>query len=92
MANDQITDMYVLTDALGAAIRAAPKAERDALAATLDAYQKDFPEDYNWALRAQSPTLLSLLMTSIGFASHDDDPSRTSRMVNFISRKPEGNA
>jgi hypothetical protein len=45
MAEEGITGMYELLDALEAVITAADPAKREALAHTIDAYAENFPED-----------------------------------------------
>jgi hypothetical protein len=86
---DELTGMYELLDALEAVLKAAPKAERDALAATINAYAEDFPDDYFWAVSAQSPTLLYHLMNAIELAATDDGEKK-GRVIRLVHRKPEG--
>ena len=54
----EVTGMYEMLDALEETLKASNPKKREALAKTLDAYQEDFPEDFQWAIGAQSPTLL----------------------------------
>jgi hypothetical protein len=75
VAEEHISGISALLDALGAVIKAAPKAERDALASVMEAYAKDFPHNYYeylWAMGAQSPRLLYHLIHSIEDAVADD--------------------
>ncbi len=85
-----MTTMYDVLNTLEALIKAAPKAERDALAAVLDAYAESFPDDFFWAVGAQSPTLLYHLLSTIDTAASDDGKRR--RVMRLITREPEGNA
>jgi hypothetical protein len=80
MAEKQLTGMYDVLDALEAVIKAAPKAERDALAAVLGSYANDFPDEYFWAVSGQSPALLYHLINAI------------ERVIRLVDRKPEGSA
>ena len=91
MAEQQMTGMYALLDALETVIKAAPKAERDALATVMDAYAEHFPDDYDWAVSAQSPTLLYHLINTIDAAATDDGQKR-GRVTHLVDRKPEGGA
>ena len=95
MAGESITSMYELLTALFDVIKAAPKAERETLAAVMDDYAKDFPEEYFWATGAQSPALLYNLMSRIEMAATGDvlGPwQKKGRVVNLVTRAPEGNA
>ena len=55
---DEIIGMFDVLAALEEVIMAADPAKREQLAKMLDAYHENFPEDFHWALGAQSPTLL----------------------------------
>jgi hypothetical protein len=90
MSEEKITGMYELLDAIEAAIAASPK--REALAATIDAYHDDFPDEFHWAIGAQSPTLLSNLLMAIDVASRPEAQSKSRPMMRLVDRKPEGNA
>jgi hypothetical protein len=81
-----VTGMYELLDAIEETIRTSPK--REALAEILDAYHRDFPEEFHWAIGAQSPSLLFHLFGSIGVACR----SETGAKLRLVDRKPEGNA
>ena len=91
MAEERITGMYEVLDALEAVIKAAPRAERDALATAMNAYGEHFPDDYDWAVSAQSPALLYHLVNTIDAASTDDGQKR-GRVIHLVDRKPEGSA
>jgi hypothetical protein len=65
---EDIVTMYELADAVDAAIKAADPATREALARTVDAYHKQNPEDFHWALSGQAPILLHQLMWMINCA------------------------
>lgn len=92
MADEQITGMYELLDALEQALEATDPVKREALAKTIDAYHEDFPEDFHWAIGAQSPTLLYHLMMSIDVACRPDPQSRPRSVIRLVDRKPEGTA
>lgn len=69
-ASQEIVGMYEVLDALSAAIEATTPDARKALAATISGYQSDFPEDFDWAIGAQSPVLLHNLMMTIDTAAN----------------------
>jgi hypothetical protein len=71
-----ITNMYDLLEALAAAILAAEPSKREALAKTIDAYCKDCPEDFFWAIGPQAPTFLSRLLHTVDSASHLNQPGK----------------
>jgi hypothetical protein len=56
---DEITGMYEVLEAIEAALRTADPAQLKSLAETIDAYAKDFPEEFFWATGAQAPWLLA---------------------------------
>jgi hypothetical protein len=88
----EITGMYEVLDALEAVIKAADPAKREALAQTIDAYCEDFPDDFFWAIGAQSPTLLSHLVMCVDGSSRPDAQSKPRGFIRLVDRKPEGNA
>jgi hypothetical protein len=94
MGNDEheheIAGMYEVLDALEAAIASAEPAKREALAKAIDGYHDDFPEDFHWALSAQSPVLLYHLFMSIDTACRPDAKTK-GRVLRLVDRKPEGN-
>jgi hypothetical protein len=65
-----VTDMYEFLDALAAAVAAAEPSKREALAQAIDAYCKDFPSDFFWAIGPRAPTFLSRLLQTIDSACH----------------------
>jgi hypothetical protein len=71
-------------------IASADPAKREALAVTLDAYPEDFPDDFYWAIGAQSPTLLYHLLSAIDMACGPEAKTR-GRVITLVDRKPEGN-
>jgi hypothetical protein len=89
---DTLTSMGDFLDAVEAALRAADPAKRKALAETIDAYQDDFPEEFNWAIGVQAPALLYNLMMVIDIACSEDDKRPKGRVVRLVDRKPEGSA
>ena len=92
MADRQLTGMYELLDAIEDVIKASDPAKREELTKTIDAYHNDFPEDFRWAIGAQSPTLLSHLLLAIDWACRSDAKSKSRGVIRLIDRKPEGNA
>ena len=68
--SEDIVTMYDLLEALEEAIKSADPSKRKKLGETLDAYSKDCPDDFFWAISAQSPSLLHNLMTAIDICSH----------------------
>jgi len=57
MNTTPIVGMWGLLAAVEATIKAAPPAQRGELAAVLDAYARDFPEEFSWAMRMKDGTL-----------------------------------
>ena len=92
MAEEEITRMYELLDALEEAIKAADPAKREALAKTIDTYHEDFSDKFHWAIGAQAPTLLYHLFMSIDTACRPDAQSKPRGVIRLADRKPEGNA
>jgi hypothetical protein len=72
---DKCIGMYEFLDALEVAIKSADPQKQIALAETIDGYAEDFPDDFFWAVGAQSPTLLSNLVKVIDSASQPDAKS-----------------
>ena len=70
--SDEIIGMYDFLDALEAAIKSADPEKQKALVESIDGYAEHFPDDFDWAVSAQSPTLLSHLMMVIDSASRPD--------------------
>ena len=91
MTDEPITGMYEVLDALEEVIKAADPAKREALAATIDAYAEDFPEDFHWATGSQAPVLLYHLLLTVDAAARKAATSK-SRVVRLVDRKPEGSA
>jgi hypothetical protein len=55
--SDEIIGMYDVLDAARATIASADPETRAALAKAIDGYAEDFPEEFYWAIGAQSPSL-----------------------------------
>jgi hypothetical protein len=89
MADNDITGIYELLDAIEAVIKAADPAKREALARTIDAYSEDFPEDFFWAIGSQAPTLLHHIMISIDAACRPETQSKPRPAIRLVDRKPE---
>jgi hypothetical protein len=92
MSEDNPVGMYEVLDALEAALRAADPAKREALAQTIDAYHDDFPEEFHWAIGAQSPVLLHNLMMAIDVGCRPENQAKPRGTIRLVDRKPEGNA
>jgi hypothetical protein len=92
MSDIKLTNMYELLDAIEATLAAADPAKREALAATIDAYAEDFPDEFFWATGAQAPTLLYHLLTTIDAACRPSSQSKPRPAIRLVDRKPEGNA
>ena len=58
--------------------------------AAVDAYARDFPEEFEWAVSVQAPALLYHLMLSIDTASHSGSEPRPS--FRLVDTKPKGTA
>jgi hypothetical protein len=87
---DEPVGMYDLLEAVEAVIRAADPLKRQTLALTLDGYAEDYPEDFFWAVGAQSPTLLSHLLQTIDSACRPEVQSKARPAIRLVDRKPEG--
>jgi hypothetical protein len=92
MADDPITGMYEVLDAVKDMLKSADPAKREKLAKTLDAYHEDFPDEFHWAISAQSPALLHTLMISIDVACRSDEKAKPRSHIRLVDRKPEDNA
>src|SRR3954447_22661012 len=81
--HEELVGMYELLDAIQALIIAAPEEKREALAATMHAYARDFPDEFFWARGALSPTLLNRLINSIDFACRARAQSKVGTIVDL---------
>jgi hypothetical protein len=88
----ELTGMYELLDAIEAVVKAADPVKREALARTIDAYTEDFPDDFFWAVSAQSPALLNHMLSAIDAACRPEQQSKPRAPIRLVDRKPEGNA
>jgi hypothetical protein len=61
----EASEEHGLFSALEMAIAAADPAKREALATTIEAYARDFPDVFCWAIGEQSPILLHQLISAI---------------------------
>ena len=91
MAVEEITGMYELLSSLEEALKSADPVKRKTFAKTIDAYAVDFPEDFHWAIGAQSPTFLYHLLRSIDTACRPDPQSKPRGVIRLVDRKPKGN-
>jgi hypothetical protein len=88
----EIVGMYELVDAIEAVIITSDPAKRKALAEVLDSYHEDFPEEFHWAISAQSPALLYHLLNTIDCACRPEFQSKPRPPIRLVDRNPEGNA
>jgi len=72
-------------DALEAAIRSCDPDKRAALAKMIEGWHHDFPEDFHWAVGAQSPSLLANLVMAIDAACRPDTESKP-KPVRIVDR------
>ena len=86
------TGMYELLDAIEAVVKAADPVKRAVLARTIDAYSQDFPDEFFWAIGAQSPALLHTMLISIDSCCRPEKQSKPRAPIRLVHRKPEGNA
>lgn len=91
VADEPITGIFELLDAIEAVITAADPEKREALATTIDAYHEDFPEDFHWAIGPQAPAFLHMLVTIIDAACREKGESK-SQVIRLADRTPEGSA
>jgi hypothetical protein len=87
-----IIGMYDLLEALEAVIKAADPAKRAKLAEVIDAYSEHFPEEFFWAVGAQSPALLHNLIMMVDASCRSEAQSRPRGAIRLVGRKPEGDA
>jgi hypothetical protein len=87
----EIIGMYELLDALEEALKSADLAKRRKLAETIRAYEKDLPDEFYWAVGAQSPALLHNLMSSIDATCRPISRSKAGGFIHLADRRPDGN-
>jgi hypothetical protein len=63
------TDIFDFLDAVEDVIKSAPPEKRAALAQTINAYAKDFPEEFFWATGPQAPNMLHMLMVTVDISA-----------------------
>jgi hypothetical protein len=88
----EIAGMYELLDALEEALKSADLAKRRKLAEAIRAYEADLPDEFYWAVGAQSPALLHNLMSSIDATCRPISRSKAGGFIRLAGREPEGNA
>jgi hypothetical protein len=64
--------MYHFLTAVEETIKTADPAKRESLAAVIDAYHDDFPEEFDWATGKRAPALLYNLMMAIDIACRSE--------------------
>jgi hypothetical protein len=92
MSDDEPTGMWELLEAVGEALGAADPGRCDALAKVIDAYAKDFPDEFYWAISPQAPALLYHLLITIDAACRPSSRSKVRPPIRLVDRKQEGNA
>jgi hypothetical protein len=91
MGQTDYTSMYDLLKAIEDVIGSADSEQRDTLAATLDKYMEDNPQEFFWITGPQAPALLHHIMLAIDLACRPDAERRhRSHTIRLIYRKPEG--
>jgi hypothetical protein len=85
--SDKPTGMCELLAALEGTIAAADPGKRAAVAAMIDAYAREFPEEFRWAAGPQAPTLLYRLLTTIDVACRPEGKARRRQGPYLIDRK-----
>ena len=92
MSKDEeaITGIYELLDAIEAVIKASDPTKRQVLAEIIDAYAEQFPDEFYWAIGAQSPMMLHELLAMIDSACRPDSQSKPRPVIRLVDRKPEG--
>jgi hypothetical protein len=89
---DELTDIYNVLDAIEAVITACDPAKRERLAATIDAFAEDFPDDFYWATSGQAPMMLHHILSTIDAACRPTSGSKPRPVIRLVDRKPEGSA
>jgi hypothetical protein len=84
--------VWELLDAVEDTIAASDPVKREALTETIDAYCKDFPEEFYSATGEQAPMLLGLLVRAIDTAWRPESVAKPRPVIRLIDRKPDGNA
>jgi hypothetical protein len=85
----EVTGMYELFDAIETIISASDAAKREELARTIDAYARDFPGEFSWAIGPQAPVLLHRVLTSIDLACRPPSQSRPRPTMRLVDRKSD---
>jgi hypothetical protein len=68
--------------------RSADPETRAALAKAMDGYAEDFPEEFYWAIGAQSPSLLCHLVLAIDSSCRPEAQSKPRPPIRLVDRKP----
>ena len=85
------TSMYDLLKAIEDVISSADPEKRNTLAATLDEYMEDNPQEFFWVTGPQAPALLHHIMLAIDLACRPDAERRHGgHIIRLIHRKPQG--
>jgi hypothetical protein len=82
----KVTGMYEVFDAIEATIATADPVKREALAKTIDAYARDFPHEFLWAIGPQAPMLLHQVLTTIDVACRSPSQSRPRPAIRLVNR------
>ena len=74
--NEKIITLYELLDAIEAVVECSDPNKQADLAVTIDQYEKNFPDEFYWAVGAQSPHLLHEIMMVLDTACRSESPSK----------------
>jgi hypothetical protein len=85
--SDEIIGMYEVLDAVCAAISSADPEARAALAKAMDGYAEYFPEEFDWAISAQSPSLLCQLVIAIDSSCRPNAPLKPRPPIRLVDLK-----
>jgi hypothetical protein len=69
---NEFTGMFDVLEALENVLRSAELSERREFTRVLKRYAKDCPDEFFWAISAQSPTLLHNMMAAIDLGCQPD--------------------
>jgi hypothetical protein len=92
MEEEDFTGMYELLEAIESVIKSADPEKRKILAATIDDFAEDCPDDFFWAISGQAPALLNHIMTMIDASCRPEAQSKPRAALRLVDRKPEGGA
>jgi hypothetical protein len=74
--NEKIITLYELLNAIEAVVECSDPDKQAALAVTIDQYERNFPDEFYWAVGAQSPHLLHEIMNVLRTACDSESQSK----------------